>query len=110
VLAELPARPELVIIDGYVHLDASGRLGLGGHLFDALQREVPIVGVAKTTFRTATTAIPIVRGSGSKPLWVSAAGLDVHTAATHVASMHGPYRLPTLLREVDQLARSCTLP
>lgn len=106
VLSQLPARPELVIVDGYVHLDAAGRPGLGGHLFDALNRGAPVVGVAKTAFRSATNAIPVRRGSSSSPLWVSAAGIDVHAAAAHVASMHGPYRLPTLLREVDRLARS----
>jgi deoxyribonuclease V len=106
VLAALSARPDLVVIDGYVHLDASGRPGLGAFLFDALHREVPVIGVAKTAFRTATTAIPIVRGTGTKPLWVSAAGLDVSTAAARVLSMHGAYRLPTLLRAVDRLART----
>ncbi len=106
VLAEVPTRPDLVIVDGYVELDASGRPGLGKHLFDALHREVPVVGVAKTAFRTASSAIAIRRGSGTKPLWVSAAGLDAHTAATHVTSMHGPFRLPTLLHEVDHLART----
>lgn len=106
VLSKLEARPSLVIVDGYVHLDASGRLGLGGHLFEALHREVPIVGVAKTAFRGATSAVPVVRGSGAKPLWVTAAGLDVAVAARHVAGMHGPHRMPTLLREVDQLARN----
>ena len=110
VLSLLPARPELVIVDGYVHLDAGGRLGLGGHLFDALDGEVPVVGVAKTAFRSATTAIAVRRGSSSTPLWVSAAGIDAHAASTHVASMHGAYRLPTLLRAVDQLARSSALP
>ncbi len=108
VISELEARPSLVVVDGYVHLDGSGRPGLGAHLFDALQREVPIVGVAKTAFRTATTAVAIHRGTGSKPLWVSAAGLDVHAAAAHVASMAGPYRVPSLLREVDQLARTAS--
>jgi deoxyribonuclease V len=109
VLSKLEARPSLVIVDGYVHLDASGRLGLGGHLFDALHREVPVVGVAKTAFRGATSALPVVRGAGAKPLWVSAAGLDVAAAAQHVANMHGPHRLPTLLREVDHLARNSVL-
>ena len=35
---------------------------------------VPVVGVAKTFFATATHAIPVVRGHASRPLYVTAAG------------------------------------
>lgn len=106
VIATLPERPRVVVVDGYVDLDPSGLPGLGRHLFDALHGEVAIIGVAKTSFRTATHATPVVRGEGSKPLWVTSAGIDLATAADHVRAMHGPFRVPTLLREVDHLARN----
>jgi deoxyribonuclease V len=32
-------------------------------------------------------------------------GIDPREAATLVAGMHGPHRIPTLLRRADQLAR-----
>jgi hypothetical protein len=31
--------------------------------------------------------------------------MSVEEAANHVHQMHGPYRVPTLLRQVDALAR-----
>jgi deoxyribonuclease V len=94
-----------VIIDGYVWLDAESRCGLGGHLYEALQQRIPIIGVAKTAYRGAAFAISVLRGESHSPLYVTAAGLSADLAAAGVRNMHGPYRLPTLLKRVDQLAR-----
>ena len=97
---------ELVVVDGYVWLEGEDRPGLGAHLYEALGRKVPVIGVAKTRFRSARLAVPIVRGEiSSKPLFVTAAGLNVTQAAAMVRSMHGPHRLPTLLKRVDSLCR-----
>ena len=106
VLGKLSEAPQLVVIDGYVWLGGEERPGLGAHLYEALDRRLPVVGVAKTRFRGACLAVPVVRGEGStRPLFVSAAGLDPATAAAHVRAMHGDYRIPTLLRLVDRLCR-----
>jgi deoxyribonuclease V len=105
VLAKLPQTPQLVLVDGYVFLDAQGRLGLGGRLFQALRGQVPVVGVAKKPFAGAP-AVPLFRGKSKNPLWVSAAGVEPLWAAERVACMHGPFRLPTLLRWVDRSARA----
>src|SRR5262249_54353360 len=86
------------VIDGYVWL-GEGRPGLGAHLYEALGRRVPVVGVAKTRFASAT-ALEVARG-GARPLYVTAAGLDPAVAAGHVLGMHGPHRIPTLLKRVD---------
>ena len=51
---------DLLIIDGYVDLDPAGRPGLGSHAHEALG--LPIIGVAKSAFRSATHAIPVLRG------------------------------------------------
>ena len=103
VLGKLPEEPETVVIDGYVWL-GEGRPGLGARLYDALGGRVPVVGVAKTRFRSALQAVPVVRGP-TRPLFVTSAGLDAATAAAQVQAMHGTYRIPTLLRAVDQLCR-----
>ena len=42
------------------------------------------------------------RGS-RKPLYVSAAGCGLQDAADRVLRMHGPHRIPTLVRRADQL-------
>jgi deoxyribonuclease V len=93
------------VIDGYVWLDDETRPGLGGHLHAALGWSVPVIGVAKTRFAGVRVARPVLRGTSRKPLWVTAAGIDLETAADFVRSMHGPFRVPTLLRRVDRLCR-----
>lgn len=96
----------LLIIDGYVDLDPDGRPGLGAHLREFLP--VPIIGVAKTAFRSATHAIEIRRGTAIRPLYVTAAGMPRTDAAALVADMAGSSRLPDALRWVDALARGGT--
>ena len=103
VLAGLAAL-DVVIVDGYVWLGVD-RPGLGARLYDELGGTVKVVGVAKTPFRDAP-AVPVIRGESKRPLFVTAAGIDADEAAARVASMHGDFRLPTLLRRVDQLSRA----
>lgn len=45
---------EAIIIDGYVLLDDTGKHGLGGYLYEALNRKIPVIGVAKTNFANNT--------------------------------------------------------
>ena len=59
-----------IIIDGYVWL-GPGKPGLGAHLHNALNARVPVVGVAKTSFRGASTAREVRRGASVKPLFVN---------------------------------------
>ncbi|QBY07093.1 endonuclease V (plasmid) [Deinococcus metallilatus] len=96
---------DVVIVDGYVWLDAGGQPGLGAHLYGALGGQVAVIGVAKTAFRGAP-AVAVRRGQSGRPLYVTAVGIRPETAAQHIGEMHGAYRLPTLLRQVDQLSRT----
>jgi deoxyribonuclease V len=103
VLAKVEGALDAVVVDGYVWL-GGGTPGLGARLYEALGRAVPIVGVAKTRFAGAA-AEAVVRGTSRRPLYVTAAGMDLADAATRVRGMHGPFRVPTLLKKVDQLCR-----
>jgi deoxyribonuclease V len=105
VLDVLPEHPAIVVIDGYVWLDASGRPGLGSHLYHALGGTVAVVGVAKTPFLGASHALSVQRGQAVRPLYVTAQGMSVTEAAEAVRRMHGPFRIPTLLKRVDRLCR-----
>ena len=106
VLARAGEPIDLVVVDGYVWLGDESHPGLGGHLYEALGRSTAVVGVAKTCFRSATLAVAIRRGEDAKrPLFVTAAGIDVQEAARHVETMHGIYRVPTLLKRVDSACR-----
>lgn len=93
----------LLVVDGYVDLDPDGRPGLGAHVHEALG--IPVIGVAKTAFRTATHALAVVRGTSTRPLYVTSVGIPPPTAASLVTAMAGPHRLPDALRRVDALAR-----
>lgn len=104
-LAPVGVPLEAVVIDGYVWLSADGRAGLGAHLFEALGRATPVVGVAKTSFSGSAFAEPVLRGDSARPLYVTAADLDAATAARRVRDMHGPHRIPTLLKRADRLCR-----
>src|SRR5215469_5878745 len=93
----------LIVVDGYVDLDPEGRPGLGAHVHREFA--VPVIGVAKTAFHTATHAIAVTRAGSAKPLFVTAAGLPRNEAASLVRMMAGRYRLPDALRRADALAR-----
>ena len=94
----------LLVVDGYADLDPGGRPGLGAHAHAAFG--IPVIGVAKSRFRTATHAVPVVRGSSVRPLFVTAAGMPAADAADLVRRMAGRYRLPDALRRADTLART----
>jgi deoxyribonuclease V len=103
-LAGLTATPHVIVVDGYVWLGHE-RPGLGAHLHAALGGVVDVIGVAKHRFEGATTAIPVLRGTSRQPLFITAAGIAPDAAAAAVTSMHGPHRIPTLLKRVDRLSR-----
>jgi deoxyribonuclease V len=105
VLAQVPHPLATVIIDGYVWLGGEERPGLGAHLYEALGHRVPVIGVAKTAFHSSHAAVPVLRGASQRPLLVTAVGVDVQAAAACIQRMHGPSRLPTLLKRVDRLCR-----
>jgi len=104
VVPKIVATIDVLVIDGYVHLDAAGTPGLGARLHEHLGGKWPVIGIAKSPFRDADFATPITRGTSRTPLWVTAIGIDVDEAARRVVSMHGPHRIPTLLGWVDRLA------
>jgi deoxyribonuclease V len=93
----------LLIVDGYADLDPDGRPGLGARA--CAEFGVPVIGVAKTAFRTATHAIPVLRGASARPLYVTAAGMSRADAAELVRRMAGRHRIPDALRRADALAR-----
>ncbi len=107
LLAILKALPpvDVIVVDGYVWLDALGKPGLGAYLYRALNEQAAVVGVAKTKFHSAEGAHEVLRGESARPLYVTAAGFDAAAAARQVVSMAGQFRIPALLQRVDWLCR-----
>lgn len=94
----------LLVVDGYADLDPARRPGMGAYAH--AEFGVPVIGVAKTAFRTATHAVPVLRGGSARPLFVTSAGMPVDEAAAVVRQMAGRFRLPDALRRADTLART----
>lgn len=104
LLARLKTQPSIIIVDGYVDCGVD-HPGLGRHLFDALGGRVPVIGVAKTAFFGAPH-VEVIHGHTSiKPVFVTAAGIDIDVAVHGIKRMAGSYRIPDLLKSVDGLAR-----
>jgi deoxyribonuclease V len=99
---------DVVLIDGHVWLRPD-QPGLGAHLYQALDPRPSVIGVAKTRYRDGI-ALPVARGDSHKPLYVTAVGLDPRQAAAQIQQMHGPHRIPTLIKRADQLARRLVHP
>jgi len=93
----------LLVVDGYADLDPGGRPGLGAHAH--AEFGIPVIGVAKSAFATATHAIPVLRGGSVRPVFVTAAGMPRAEAAELVRLMTGRFRVPDALRRADELAR-----
>ena len=105
LITDYGLKPACLIVDGYVFLDGHSQAGLGKHLYDALKGEVPVIGVAKKPFSDIAARYELYRGASSKPLYVTAVGLKLEQAKESIRRRHGPHRLPTLLKRVDQVGR-----
>ncbi|HMO63392.1 MAG TPA: endonuclease V [Ferruginibacter sp.] len=60
---------DAIVIDGYVYVNNKKKLGLGGFLWNVLERKIPVIGVAKNKFyNNSETVEEIKRGKSNKPL------------------------------------------
>ena len=105
LIEEHQLKPNFIVIDGFVYLDGVSEPGLGKHLYDALDGNVPIIGLAKKQFKNISPNFSIYRGSSKNPLYVTSVGIGFEVAKELIASMHGKYRIPNLLKKVDQVCR-----
>ena len=99
-------QPELIVIDGLVHLDAQETPGLGHLLHHALGGLVPVIGVNKTAVPALPTQFELTREEETRPLIVTCIGIDLGAAKARLRGMHGQRRVPTLLKRVAQLAKN----
>ena len=97
---------EIIIVDGHIFIDNNENYGLGGYVFKEFNEQIPVIGVAKTFFKgNEKTVKSICRGQSNKPLFVSSIGIKLEVAIENVTNMHGKFRIPTLLKEVDRLSK-----
>ncbi|KUJ55406.1 endonuclease V [Chryseobacterium aquaticum] len=97
---------DIIIVDGFVTLNNDGKMGLGGYLFEALEKKIPIIGIAKNNFSSPDDKRrAVLRGESKTPLHLTAMGINVDDIKIKLEEMHGNYRIPTLLKKLDQLTR-----
>ncbi|WP_046758286.1 endonuclease V [Kordia jejudonensis] len=98
---------EAIIVDGHVFIHDDKSYGLGGYLWEALDRKIPIIGIAKKSFiNTSQVATPILRGSSEKPLFVSCIGIAKEIVLEKVKLLHGEHRMPTILKLLDVVTKT----
>ena len=93
------------LIDAYCYLSQGLEPGLGAHLYTAIHGRSAVIGVVKNRYRRSHHAIAVFRGKSRRPLYVTSIGLPQEEAASQISAMLGKFRIPTLLKAVDRLAR-----
>ena len=106
LIAQIEEKLTYLVVDSYVYLGPD-RPGLGVYLYEAMNKQLPVIGVAKTHFRAAEEVeVPVLRGASAKPLFVTSIGCETAWAAARISEMAGPYRIPDILKLADQLSKS----
>jgi deoxyribonuclease V len=106
LLREHALEPDVIVIDGPVHLDAAETPGLGRALFDALGGRTAIIGVSTSSVPGMPAQFEVFREEETRPLIVTCVGIDLGAAKVRIRTMHGRRRIPTLLKLVSRIARS----
>lgn len=105
LLREHGLNPELILINGLVHLDAQETPGLGRHLYHALGGHCAVIGASKTGLAQFPEQFQVSREEETPPLIVGCIGIDLGAAKARLRAMHGRKRVPTLLKLAARLAK-----
>lgn len=96
---------DTIIVDGYVYLENMNSPGLGLHLYNILERKCHIIGVAKTYYHN-NIGVKVLRGKSKAPLYITSIGIEPKEAGKHIENMFGNYRMPKLLKLLDQKTKN----
>ena len=105
LLREHTLEPELIVIDGPVHLDPAEKPARGRQLFDALGGRSAVIGISTHTMPGLPAQFEVWRDEEARPLIVTCIGIDLGAAKVRVRTMHGRRRVPTLMKLAARLAR-----
>lgn len=105
LLREHALEPEVIVIDGFVHLDAQDTPGLGLHLHQALGGRCAVIGISKKPMAVTPAQFEVHREEEAAPVIITCAGIDLGAAKARVRKMHGRRRVPTLLKLAVRVAK-----
>ena len=106
LLREHALEPDVIVMDGAVHLDAAETPGLGRRLYDACGGRTAVVGVSTRSMPGMPAQFEVFREEEARSLVVTCVGIDLGAAKVRLRAMHGKRRIPTLLKLVARIARS----
>ncbi len=100
-------QPEVIVLDGFVHLDAQETPALGRRLHDTLGGRTAVIGVSKSVFKGTDTPdqFCIFREDETPALIITSAGIDLGAAKARIRAMHGRKRVPTLMKLAARIAK-----
>ena len=78
---------ECIVVDGFVYLDGEQKPGLGKYLYDALDGQIPVIGVAKSAFKDSPPDTALLRGNSQNPLYVTSVGIPFMQAKHYTSSI-----------------------
>jgi len=97
---------DAIIVDGHIYVDNNFEYGLGGKLYEVLDKKIPIIGVAKTPFfKNKETIRELYRGESKTPLYISSIGLNLDIVIDCIKNMYGKSRMPYILRCLDKITK-----
>lgn len=105
LLREHALEPDLIVIDGFVHLDALETPALGRHLHHALGGRCAVIGISRTAMAHTPAQFEVVREDETRPLIVTCVGIDLGAAKARLRAMHGKRRVPTLVKLAARIAK-----
>lgn len=106
LLRQHALQPDVIVIDGWVHLDNQATPGLGQHLYQALGGRSAVIGISTTARPELPAQFAVLREEDAAPLVVTCAGIDLGAAKARVRAMHGKRRVPTLLKLATRMAKA----
>ena len=98
-------QPEVIVFEGFVHLDAQETPGLGRRLHDTLGGRTAVIGVSRSAFKDTPEQFEVHREEETAPLVVTCAGIDLGAAKARIRMMHGKKRVPTLMKLAARIAK-----
>jgi len=105
LLREHALQPEVIVMEGVVHLDAAETPGVGRRLHDALGGRTAVIAVCRASMPGMPAQFEVFREEEAPPLVVTCAGIDLGAAKVRLRAMHGRRRIPTLLKLAARIAR-----
>ena len=96
---------EYILIDANVFLDGTKKPGLGKHLFDALDQNTDIIGIAKNRYHLMPQKHAVIRGESIHPLYVTTTSNNLTSVKNNIALMAGDFRIPSMLKLADKISK-----